>query len=187
LSEEILTFPEAEVPDELRKQVLAIHAADLARREPVGPHDPALRPVTVLLLSGGRVISALDILSKEIGHAGARFAASGLSRVVTRADARRLGYGRRLVVAARATMAEGGADLGIFTADAPLRHFYESCGWPVLAGCVLLGGTPERPFPSDQFDKLTFAAFFTAHARRHAQAFSFSRVRLYSGAIDRLW
>jgi hypothetical protein len=84
-------------------------------------------------------------------------------------------------------MAERGADLGIFTADPPLRRFYESCGWQVLPGCVLIGGTAERPLPSDRFDKLTFAAFFTPHARRHANAFSNARVALYSGDIDRLW
>jgi GNAT superfamily N-acetyltransferase len=164
-----------------------MHEADPARREPVRPHDPALRPVAMLLVSDGIVISALDILSKEIEHAGERFAASGLSRVITRADARRQGYGRRLVVAARDAMSKNGADLGIFTADTPLQRFYESCGWQTLPGCVLIGGTPARPFPSGQFDKLTFAAFFTAHARRHPPVFNHTRVALYPGEIDRLW
>ena len=178
-TDEILISPETAVPAHLAAQLAAMRNAD--------PHDPSLRPLTMLLLIGGRVISALDILSKEIEHGEKRFAASGLSRVVTRADARRQGYGRRLVTAARAAMADGRADLGIFTADAPLRRFYESCGWQVLPGCVLIGGTPRHPFPSDQFDKLTFGEFFTANAQRHAHTFSNARVALYPGDIDRLW
>jgi GNAT superfamily N-acetyltransferase len=179
VSDEILIFPEAAVPASLHAQLVAIRNDD--------PHDPSLRPLTMLLLIGGRVVSALDILSKEIAHGGQRFAASGLSRVVTRPELRRQGYGRRLLAAARAAMAQRGSDLGIFTADAPMRPFYESCGWQVLPGCVLIGGTPRRPFPSDMLEKLTFAAFFTAHARRHAHTFSNARIALYPGDIDRLW
>jgi len=181
--DEILIFQEADVPASLRTQVTAIRNSGPS----VQPHDPLLQPLTMLLLIGGRVISALDILSKEIEHGGERFAASGLSRVATHTDARRRGHGRRLVSAAREAMVHRGADIGIFTADTPLRPFYESCGWLVLPGCVLIGGTPRDPFPSDQFDKLTFATFFTASAQRHAHTFERSRVALYSGDIDRLW
>lgn len=183
----ILTFPEAAVPEGLRVQVLALHHADRSRVEPVVPHDPALRPLSMLLLADGRVLAALDILSKDIVHAGERFAASGLSRVVTHPDERRKGYGRRLVRAAREAMAASGVDLGIFTADRPLQRFYESCGWQTLPGTVLIGGTPDRPFPSDRFDKVTLACFFSAFAQRHAPAFSGCRIALYSGDIDRLW
>lgn len=186
-STEILIFAEAAVPGALGAQVLALHDADPLRREPVRPHDPALRPVSMLLVGDGRVLAALDILSKDILHAGERYAASGLSRVATHPGERGKGYGRRLVRAAREAMAASGADLGIFTADRPLRRFYESCGWRTLPGTVLVGGTPERPLPSDQFDKLTFAAFFSARARRHAPAFDRCRIALYSGEIDRLW
>lgn len=46
-------------------------------------HDPALRPVSMTLFADGRVLVTLDILSKEIEHAGVRYAASGLSTVAT--------------------------------------------------------------------------------------------------------
>jgi aminoglycoside 2'-N-acetyltransferase I len=183
----ILTFAESAIPAPLKAQVAAMHAGDPLRAESPRPHDPDLRPDAMLLVRQGRVLSALSILSKEIVHAGERFAAAGLSRVVTHPDERRRGYGRQLVRAAREAMAAGGADLGIFTADQTLRPFYERCGWQVLPGTVLIGGTPERPFPSDLFDKITFASFFTPHARRHAHAFNRCRVALYPGAIDRLW
>lgn len=155
--------------------------------EPPGPHDPRLRPLSMLLVRADYVLSALDILSKEITHAGERFAASGLSRVITHPNERRRGHGRKLVGAAREAMVADGADLGIFTADRPLRPFYESCGWQTLPGTVLIGGTPERPFPSDQFDKITFASFFTPRAQRHAHALHNCRIALYPGEIDRLW
>ena len=158
----ILSYPEAAVPADLRAQVQAFHGAGPP------PHDPALRPLTMLLVADGRVLSALDILSKELVHAGERFAASGLSRVITDPGERRKTYGSQLVRAARDAMAASGADLGIFTCDQPLRSFYERCGWQALPGTSLIGGTREDPFPSDRFDKVTLAAFFSARARRHA-------------------
>jgi len=141
----------------------------------------------MLLVADGRVFSALDILSKHLVHDGECFATSGLSRVITDPHERRRTYGRQLVRAARDAMAASGADLGIFTCDRPLQQFYERCGWQTLPGTVLIGGTPDRPFPSDQFDKVTLACFFSAKARLHAPAFNQCRIALYPGDIDRLW
>jgi aminoglycoside 2'-N-acetyltransferase I len=177
----ILTYPEFAVPADLRAQVQAFHAATPP------PHDPALRPLTMLLVTDGRVLSVLDVLSKEIVHNGENFAASGLSRVITDPNERRKTYGRQLVRAAYDLMAGSGADLGIFTCDRPLQHFYERCGWQTLPGTTLIGGTPEKPFPSDQFDKITLCSFFSAISRLHAPAFNHTRILLYSGDIDRLW
>ncbi len=150
-------------------------------------HDPALRPVSMTLVADGRVLAALDILTKEIEHAGERYAASGLSTVVTDESVRGRGHGRQLVSAAREAIAASGADLGIFTCDRPLGPFYESAGWAVLPGAVLVGGTPDDPFPSDQWDKVTLAAFFSAKAQRGAGSFAGARIGLYPGTIDKLW
>lgn len=166
-------------------------------------HDPLLRPVTVLLVTpratGGdahEVVAALDILSKDITHAGQTYRAAGLSAVVTAAAHRGKGNGRQLVAAARELIVGSGslpsvprADLALFTCDRPLRAFYESAGWQCLDGTVLIGGTPHDPFPSDQpgFDKVTMAGFFTEHAMRHADTFPHSRIALHPGEIDKLW
>jgi GNAT superfamily N-acetyltransferase len=188
---EILTYAQDDLPVALRDQVLALHRqawppAGLARA--AGPaHDPALHPVSLTLVLDGRVLAALDILSKQLEHAGERFAASGLSTVVTDEALRGRGYGRRLVAAAHATIAAGDADLGIFTCDRPLGPFYESAGWTILPGTVLVGGTPEAPFPSDQWDKVTLASFFSDRARGAAERFVDARIGLYPGAIDKLW
>lgn len=152
-------------------------------------HDPALRPVSMLLLDGDEVVVVLDVLAKEIVHAGRSYAAAGLSTVVTRQDIRGRGHGRLLVSAAHDAIAERGFDLGIFTCDRPLQVFYESAGWRSLPGTVLVGGTREAPFPSDQpgFDKVTMADFFSEVAKRDQSAFLDARIELYSGAIDKLW
>jgi hypothetical protein len=91
------------------------------------------------------------------------------------------------VRAAYDTIAASGADLGIFTCDRPLGRFYESAGWTIVPGAVLVGGTPAEPFPSDQWDKVTLAAFFSAKAQRGARGFANARVALYPGTIDKLW
>jgi hypothetical protein len=186
----IVSFQEAAVPLELRDQILA-HQGEAwpgwegTDRWPT--HDPALRPVVMALLDGGHIRSSLAILSKEIVHAGHRLAASGLSTVVTGEADRGRGYGHRLVVAAREAIERSGADLGIFTCDRPLQAFYERAGWQLLPGTVLVGGTRATPFPSDQFDKVTMACFFSQRAQALAEDFPGRRVELYPGDIDKLW
>ncbi len=150
-------------------------------------HDPSLNPLSMLLIHDDHVVAALDVLSKRIEHHGISYAASGISATVTDKRLRRKGFGRRLIEAARNEMSKRGADLGIFTCDSPLRAFYESGGWRCLPGTVLIGGTPEAPFPSDQFDKVTMAAFFSSKARSHASSFIGARIELYPGERDKLW
>jgi aminoglycoside 2'-N-acetyltransferase I len=186
----IVSRPEADVPRDLRVQVLALQdqAWPSDQQSEPGPiHDPALRPQSMLLVEDSRVLAALDILSKDIVHCGQRYAASGLSTVVTDRSRRGLGYGQLLVEAAGREMATSGADLGIFTCDRPLQAFYERAGWRVLPHTVLVGGTPAAPFPSDQFEKVTMGSFFSVRARASAELFIGCRIELYPGAIDRLW
>lgn len=156
--------------------------------EPSIDHDPALRPVTMLLVDDHEVVLAsLAILSKEITHDGQRYAASGLSTVVTDQAQRARGHGHRLVSAARERIAASGTDLGIFTCDRALAGFYRRAGWQILPGTVLIGGTPDDPFPSDRFDKVVVAELFTEHAREHAASFDQAHIELYPGDIDKLW
>jgi aminoglycoside 2'-N-acetyltransferase I len=187
---QIVSHPEAEVPAELRQQVIALQQQawpSAGQPDARAWHDPALRPLSVLLVNDGRVLAALDILSKEFVHEGESFLASGLSAVVTDEGERGMGYGHRIVEAARRMIEASGADLGIFTCDRYLQSFYERAGWQSLSGTVLIGGTPERPFPSDQFDKVTMASFFSTKARAAAHGFVGARIELYPGEIDKLW
>jgi len=190
----VLSFPEAETPPALRRQALALQDEEWPGDSGAGSgHDPALRPVTMLLVDDGDgdvvVVASLDVLSKTVQHAGRSYRASGLSAVVTRRDLRGLGHGRALVMAATEAIATSDADIGLFTCDRPLQAFYASAGWDVLPGAVVVGGTPAAPFPSDApgFDKVTMARFFSPAARRHRDDFDNARIELYPGDIDRLW
>jgi aminoglycoside 2'-N-acetyltransferase I len=190
---QILSFPEMATPVPLRVQVKEIQEqawpSDGVVDVDAPTHDPLLRPLSMLLVDEGTVLACLDILFKEIVHGGERFAAGGLSTVVTSKRARGLGHGRRLVTAARGEMIAQGLDLGLFTCDRALQAFYGSVGWRALPGTVLVGGTPDDPFPSDQrgFDKVTMADFFSAAARDAQASFHHSRIELYPGHIDKLW
>jgi aminoglycoside 2'-N-acetyltransferase I len=190
---EILVHAHDDLPAALREQIVMLHRqawpGDPAAPpgEPGPIHDPALRPVSLALVAGDRLLAALDILSKDIDHAGERYAASGLSTVVTDEELRGRGYGHRLVSAARDAIERSGADLGIFTCDRPLGPFYESAGWSIIPGAVLIGGTADEPFPSDQWDKVTLARFFTAKAKRGAPTFTGARIALHPGPVDKLW
>ena len=97
------------------------------------------------------------------------------------------GYGTKLVAAAFGLIAAGDADLGIFTCDPPLQAFYEGAGWQPLPGAVLVGGSRERPFPSDQVGKIVLAHFFSLRAQADAAAFEHARIELYPGDICKLW
>jgi aminoglycoside 2'-N-acetyltransferase I len=187
----IMTYPEHAVPTHLRLQVVRLQDLAWPSDGPPDPapwHDPSLRPLSVMLVKDeDQVVSALDILSKEIVHLGQTYAASGISTMVTDPDFRSHGFGRQLAEAALEIMAANGDDLGIFTCDRELRRLYESAGWSHLPGSVLVGGSPEHPFPSDQFDKVTVASFFSARALLAAPQFIGARIELYPGPIDKLW
>lgn len=187
----IVSFPEAEVPVDLRRQVVALQDLAWPPEEPsdLAPwHDPASHAVSVLLVEGdSRVVAALDLVSKGLTHQGATYRAGGISAMVTDPGLRRRGYGGILATRARDLIEADGADLGIFTCDPPLQAFYETAGWEHLPGTVLVGGTPQDPFPSDQLGKVTMGAFFSPMAIRRRSAFLGTRVELYPGEIDRLW
>ena len=185
----IASYEDAALPLDVRRQVDALEAQAWPQSPAVPPHshDPLLKPVAMVMLVDGRVVSSLAILSKDIVHQGIRFAASGLSAVVTDQAVRKRGYGHSLVTAGKQAIRASGADLGIFTCDEPLLGFYESAGWELLPGTSLIGGTQQVPLPSDLFGKVTVALFFTEHAQRHAASFVGARVELYPGEIDRLW
>lgn len=187
--------PEGLTPPALRRQVLALQdqAWPPAPGEPPSTgltHDPALAPVSVLLVDDdGSVPAALDVLSAPLTHAGTVWAASGLSTVVVDRAARGRGLGLELVRAAAAWIEASGADLTLFTCDRPLARFYGATGYEVLPGTVVVGGTVEDPLRSDApgFDKVTLAGFHTVRARAAREAFVGVDVALYPGTVDRLW
>ncbi|HEX8095803.1 hypothetical protein [Jatrophihabitans sp.] len=86
---DLLSFREAEAPPDLRAQIVALQRVmgpgitrDISRTT----HDQIMRPVTMILAVNQVVVASLDVLSKEIVHAGQRYEASGLSWVITAPD-----------------------------------------------------------------------------------------------------
>jgi GNAT superfamily N-acetyltransferase len=182
----IAEYPERDVPPALKLQVARLQRQAWPEEGPLTTdpvHDPALRPLSLLLVEEERVLAALDVLSKPVEHEGRTFAASGLSTVVTDEARRREGHGLRLVEAARHRIGELGADVALFTCDRPLQGFYEAAGFELLPDTVLVGGTPADPLRSDAFDKVTLGCFYTPAAR----ALAGGEILLYPGEIDRLW
>lgn len=190
---QILSFPAMATPAALRQQALDLQdeawPPDATPREARTGHDPALAPLSILLVDGETVLAVLDILFKQIEHCGDFYRAAGLSSVVSRKASRGEGHGRRLVRAAHDAIAIMALDVGLFTCDRPLKGFYEQAGWHELEDAVVIGGTPANPFPSDQpgFDKVTMADFFSSRAQSKASQFRDSRIALYPGEIDKLW
>jgi aminoglycoside 2'-N-acetyltransferase I len=205
---EIRAWPWEVAPEHIKAQVLALQdaawpeTAPTAGESPSGDgragdgrpsaalaagHDPALRPVTLVLLAGDIVVATLDVLSKQIEHDGEDWAASGLSAVVTDPAKRGRGHGTQLVAATRAAMRARGADLGIFSCDAGLVPFYVGAGWHELPGAVLVGGTPEDPLATDALGKVVLAEFFSSRARSREASFRDSHIALFPGKIDKLW
>lgn len=169
---QLVSFPEAEVPEHLRRQAIALQQQAWPTTDPddLSPwHDPAADAVSVLLVdSDGRVLSTHDILSKRLDFRGVSYAASGISAMVTDRSRRGAGHGRIVAEAAA------------------------SAGWEHLAGSTLIGGTPTRPIPSDRFDggrneKVVMARFFTPKARAAEREFIGAHIPLHPGEIDRLW
>jgi GNAT superfamily N-acetyltransferase len=172
---ELRTYPNDTLPPELDAQVLALLQAEYpelaAGRTQRSLNDPRTNPTLMVLLDGEEVLSYLAIPSKTIQHAGEEYRAYGLSSVITNPAYRRRGYGRRIVTAAHDFIAASDADIGVFTSDPPLVDFYLGCGWSLMAGTWLVGGSREKPFPSNELGKCTYMGFFSEKARAHRADF----------------
>ncbi len=156
-------------------------------------HDPMLFPVPVLVLEadasgeGEHVAASLDILTKTIEHAGQTYLASGLSAVVTDQARRGDGLGTALVTHARDHIRATAADLTLFSCDSSLISFYTRCGFEVVPGTVLIGGTPTDPLRTDDLGKTVLADFISPLAIARADDFVDTQIALYPGLIDKLW
>ena len=186
----VLSFPQHAVPPALQVQVVALQDQAWPREpgEPSTDHDPALQPVTMLLV---------DDRGSRAGLAGHPVQGDHPRRPALRRQ--RAQRRRHRAVAPQTWLWPPSGHRGPGTdrrqrsgpGHLQLRPgpglFYRRAGWRILPGTVLIGGTPENPFPSDRFDKVVLAGLFTDHAREHAASFDQARIELYPGEIDRLW
>jgi hypothetical protein len=189
---EIMICPEVELPDDLLRQTLVALRSEWpgaftgAKAGRTQLNDPALHAMIFSLVVEGQLASHLSVLRKTIIHRGEPYTAYGLSGVLTVPAFRGKSYGACVVRAATAFMEEDGADIGLFTCDPPLSPFYERCGWTLLEGASLTGGTRAKPVPSDTLGKVTFAHFFSVRAQAHRNDFMGAAIWLALGEGD-LW
>jgi GNAT superfamily N-acetyltransferase len=175
---EIIACPEEELSDHLRSQTLSALRAEWPSAFSAAPvestqlNDPALHAMIFSLVVDGHLASHASVPWKMIEHRGEAYTACALSGVLTLPSFRDKGYGEQLVRAATAFMEQDGADVGLFTCDPPLRTFYERCGWSLLEGAWLVGGTRARPFPSDTLGKLTFGRFISRRGQARKNDFA---------------
>jgi GNAT superfamily N-acetyltransferase len=173
----IIAYPEVELPDELLRQTLEALRAEWpgafigAKAGRTQLNDSALHAMIFSLVVDGQLASHLSVPRKTIVHHGGSYRAYGLSGVLTNPAFRGKGYGERIVRAATEFMEQDGADIGLFTCDPSLRRFYERCGWTLLEGASLVGGTRAKPFPSEALGKITFGRFFSARAQARRNDF----------------
>lgn len=174
---EVIVCLEEELPDDLRRQTVEALCEEWpgafsgGKADRTQLNDPALHAMIFSLVVDGQLASHLSVQRKTIEHRGESYKAHGLSGVLTVPAFRGKGYGEQIVRAATAFMKQDGADIGLFTCDPPLRTFYERCGWTLLEGASLVGGTRTKPFPSDTLGKITFARFFSARVQAHRNDF----------------
>jgi GNAT superfamily N-acetyltransferase len=174
---EIIVCPEAELSHDLRMQTLAAlldewpGAFSGAKEGRTQLNDPALHAMIFSLVVDGHLASHVSVPRKTIVHRGEPYKAYGLSGVLTVPEFRGKGYGEQVVRAATAFMKQDRADIGLFTCDPPLGPFYERCGWTLLEGASLVGGTRAKPFPGDALGKITFGRLFSARAQARRNDF----------------
>jgi len=180
----VVTYPQDDLPLDLKRQALEILAAAFPGGRSVEErlsrrlHDPRTSPVCMLLVEGDRVLAYLAVPSTTIDHAGRTYRASGLSAVSTHPAHLRQGHAARLITAARAWIEASDADLGVFTCDPPLVPLYEACGWTHMPSTVVVGGTREQPFRADGLGKATLMCFFSPSARERRADFEGADVYL---------
>lgn len=180
----VVTFGQDSLPRALKAQVLAILEVAWASGRSIEErldrplHDPRSAPVCMLLVDGDVVLAYLAMPSKVIEHAGVTYRVAGLSSVATHPEHLRNGHGGTLVTAAREWIEASGADLGIFTCDAPLVPFYVACGWTHMPMTVVVGGTRAQPFRADELGKQTLMGFFSDLAQGHRADFADADVYL---------
>ena len=184
----IKVHPEKELPPEIKSEIVFLLDSiwpDLTEtREgknletPI--HDLSLNPICVMLVNkDGRILSYAAILSKKISHEGNSYQIAGLSCVATQQNQRSLGYGKKVVEVATQLIIENNAiDVGLFTCDHNIVPFYSKCGWSTLNDSYLIGGTREKPFPSNEHGKTTLIRFLSDKAKKNAKDFSKSPIYL---------
>jgi GNAT superfamily N-acetyltransferase len=138
-------------------------------------------PVSLMLIEGELLIAHVNVVWKELDHAGQRFKAYGLTGVFTYPSFRGQGHGLRLVQHATQYIETQDADIGLFNCDAGLVSFYQRAGWQPMLETQTLIGPATHP---EIVDEILMMRFLSPHGQRYQSAFASGAV--YFGS-DSTW
>jgi hypothetical protein len=182
---EMLSYTEAELPPDLKCQVLSFQRIHWpggfsgVNRLRDWIHNPEQHPTHFVLVEGGVLISYTGVLWKDLEHAGGVYRTYGLSGVLTYPAFGRQGFGSKVVAAATAYIRGSDADAGLFTCAPRLKDFYAASGWIPMEDVELFGGPRSDPYPNDE---LVMMGFFSEKGESGRPAFA-SRPIYFDGDL----
>lgn len=135
---------------------------------------------------GPQLASHVSVMGTWFPHKGGRYFACGIAEVVTHPACRGKGYALGLLRQALACIRQRQADLCVFTCQPQLVPFYEKAGFQPRPGLCLVGGTPDRPFPSSSLGLTVMLSLLSPKALAHAGDFTSGPITLPLGE-DKLW
>jgi aminoglycoside 2'-N-acetyltransferase I len=187
-----LHFPKEECPLPIKKQVLALMKKEWPQafvgrdEQSVWNETPEINSTSLVLLIDDLVISHVSVPWKHILHEGKTYKVFGFSEVLTHPSYRNQGYGLSIVKEATTFIERNHADIGMFTCDPKLVHFYRQCGWAHLEKACLVGGSREVPLRSDSFELSVMMKFFSKKAQENQRDYVEADVFLELGE-GKLW
>lgn len=100
-------------------------------------------PVSFVLTENNLLISHVEVVWKELKHAGNTYKTYGLSGMFTYPSFRKQGYGQELVASAKKYIESQDGDIVLFTSC--VQGFYEKAGFLRLDKAKVLKGDPNNP------------------------------------------
>lgn len=187
----MMEFLQRDCPPLFKKQILELMKQEwphaFTNEEDLAwPENEELHPTSLILIDDEIMVSHVGIVWTYLEHEGVIYKAFGLSEVMTYPAYRKKGFGLRLIREAVKWIKKNDADIGIFTCDDQLVHFYESGGWEHIKHTCLVGGTVKKPFRSDQLEKVTLIRFFSENAQINRHQFEGKDIHLELGE-GKLW
>lgn len=139
-----------------------------------------------LMMENHRVLSHVGIRKSLCQHRGEVYLAYGLSEVVTDPSYQRQGLASFLLQQARCFIQKQHADFCIMTCQKEKVPFYTRCGYQVMQGACLVGGTKDQPFRSDSLNLTTMMFLISSKSKQHRLDFENTDIVLELGEAA-LW
>lgn len=152
----------------------------------VFPSAPNTYFTSFVWMEDHEAVCHVGIRKSPLQHRGESYWAYGLSEVVTHPRYQNQGLATRAILRAKQCILEQEPDLSIFTCAQDRVGFYTRCGWQVLPGTCLVGGSREKPFRSDSLNLATLMLLISPKAQAHRRDFEGADIFLDLGE-NQLW